>query len=336
VKSTDQNRGEIVLYRTDDGKTALDVRLEAETVWLTQAQIAKLFQRERSVVTKHLRNVFLERELSEKSNVQKMHIANSDKPVAYFSLDVIISVGYRVKSKRGIQFRIWATQTLKDHLVRGYTLHERRLRERGVSELEQAVQLLSRTLTNQALVSPDGKGVLDIVSGYARSWLLLQQYDENRLGIPEKRHPAKASLSYEQTREAIATLKARLLERGQASALFGQERGEQLAGILGSIEQSFGGESLYPSVEEKAAHLLYFVIKDHPFSDGNKRIGSFLFILFLRANGYLNDATGAPRINDNALVALALLTAESQPQNKDLMIRLTMNLLAEDTGSGGK
>lgn len=336
MKSTDLNRGEIVLYRTDDGKTALDVRLEDETVWLTQAQLVQLFQRNQSVISRHINNVFKEKELDPKSNMQKMHSAHSDKPVLYYSLDAIISVGYRVKSKRGTQFRIWATQTLRDHLVRGYTLHERRLRERGVAELEQAVQLLSRTLTHQALVSHEGKGVLDIVSGYARSWLLLQRYDENRLGIPENRHPAKTSLSFDQTREAIATLKARLLERGEASALFGQERGAQLAGILGSIEQSFGGESLYPSIEEKAAHLLYFVIKDHPFSDGNKRIGSFLFILFLRANGYLHDATGAPRINDNALVALALLTAESLPQNKDLMIRLIMNLLAENTGSGGK
>lgn len=192
MTSTDQNRGEIVLYRTDDGKTALDVRLEAETVWLTQAQIAKLFQREHSVVTKHIRDVFLERELNEKSNVQKMHIANSDKPVAYFSLDVIISVGYRVKSKRGAQFRIWATQTLRDHLVRGYTLNERRLRERNI-DMEQAVQLLSRTLTQHNLVTAEGRGVLDVITGYAKSWLLLQQYDENRLGIPDQRHPATSS-----------------------------------------------------------------------------------------------------------------------------------------------
>jgi prophage maintenance system killer protein len=304
--------------------------------------MAILFQRDKSVISRHLRNVYQNGELERKATVaknatvQKEGRRRVERLIESYNLDAIISVGYRVNSKRGTQFRIWATGTIRDHLIQGYTLHERRLRERGVTELEQAVQLLSRTLTNQALVSHEGKGVLDIVSGYARSWLLLQQYDENRLGIPEKRHPAKASIPYDQARKAIATLKARLLERGQASALFGQERGGQLAGILGSIEQTFGGESLYPSIEEKAAHLLYFVIKDHPFSDGNKRIGSFLFILFLRANGYLKDATGAPKINDNALVALALLTAESEPQNKDLMIRLVMNLLADDTRSGGK
>lgn len=341
MTSTDQNRGEIVLYRTDDGKTALDVRLEAETVWLTQAQIAKLFGVNVPAISKHVKNIYAVRELTPAATVSKMKTVRAEGPrrvsrnVDYYSLDMIISVGYRVNSPKATRFRIWATQTLKDHMVRGYTLNERRLRERHI-DMEQAVQLLSRSLTQHNLVTAEGRGVLDVITGYAKSWLLLQQYDENRLGIPEPRHPAKASLSYEQTREAIATLKARLMERGQASALFGQERGEQLAGILGSIEQSFGGQFLYPSIEEKAAHLLYFVIKDHPFSDGNKRIGSFLFILFLRANGYLNDATGAPRINDNALVALALLTAESQPQNKDLMIRLIMNLLAEGTGSGEK
>ena len=338
MASTELNRGEIVLYRTDGGKTALDVRLEGETVWLTLTQMSHLFGRDKSVVSRHLGNIFRSKELPRQAVVAKYATTAADGKtyqVDYYSLDAIISVGYRVNSKRGTQFRIWATQMLKDHLVQGYTLNERRLRERSI-DMEQAVQLLSRTLTQHNLVSAEGRGVLDVITGYAKSWLLLKEYDENRLGIPEKRHPTKASISYDQAREAIVTLKARLLERGQASALFGQERGGQLAGILGSIEQSFDGESLYPSIEEKAAHLLYFVIKDHPFSDGNKRIGSFLFILFLRANGYLNDATGAPKINDNALVALALLTAESEPQNKDLMIGLIMNLLAERTTVGGK
>ncbi len=334
--------GQLAFYRMPGTKSGVSVRLEGETVWLTLDQMAVLFQRDKSVISRHLRNVYQTGELGRKATVAKNATVQKEgrrrvkRLIESYNLDAVISVGYRVNSKRGTQFRIWATKTIRDYLIQGYTLHERRLRERGVAELEQAVQLLSRTLTNQALVSHEGKGVLDIVSGYARSWLLLQQYDENRLGIPEKRHPAKASISYDQAREAIATLKARLLDRGQASALFGQERGGQLAGIFGSIEQTFGGESLYPSIEEKAAHLLYFVIKDHPFSDGNKRIGSFLFILFLRANGYLNDATGALKINDTALVALALLTAESEPQNKDLMIRLVMNLLADNTRSDGK
>ncbi len=328
MKNRQDNLGEVVLYKTEDGKAAIDVRLAGETVWLTQAQMAKLFERDQSVISRHVNNVFKEKELGQKSNMQKMHIAKSDKPVVLYSLDMIISVGYRVNSKRGTQFRIWATQTLKDHLVRGYTLNERRLRERGI-EMEQAVQLLSRTLTRHELVTEEGRGVLDVITRYAKSWLLLKEYDDNTLSVPERRRPARVAIDYARARENINILKARLVEKGEASNLFGQERTEQLVGILGAIEQTFGGDPLYPSIEEKAAHLLYFVIKDHPFADGNKRIGSFLFILFLRENGYLEDANGVPKINDNALVALALLTAESEPRNKDLMIRLIMNLLAE-------
>ena len=320
--------GEVVLYKTENGKAALDVRLAGETVWLTQTQMAALFERDQSVISRHINNVFKEKELGQKSNMQKMHIAKSDKPVVFYSLDMIISVGYRVNSKRGTQFRIWATQTLKDHLVRGYTLNERRLRERGI-EMEQAVQLLSRTLTRHNLVKEEGRGVLEVITHYAKTWLLLKEYDENTLSIPGRRQPARVAIDYARARENINMLKARLVEKGEASGLFGQERTEQLVGILGAIEQTFGGDPLYPSIEEKAAHLLYFVIKDHPFADGNKRIGSFLFILFLRENGYLEDANGVPKINDNALVALALLTAESEPRNKELMIRLIMNLLVE-------
>ncbi len=327
--------GEVVLYKTEDGKTALDVRLAGETVWLTQAQIANLFGVNVPAVSKHIKNIFSARELTPKATVSKMEIVRTEgkrsvsRNVEVYNLDMIISVGYRVNSARATRFRVWATQTLKDHLIRGYTLNERRLRERGI-EMEQAVQLLSRTLTQHNLVKEEGRGVLEVITRYAKTWLLLKEYDEDKLSIPERRRPARIAVDYTRARENISTLKARLMEKGEASGLFGQERGDQLAGILGSIEQTFDGAPLYPSIEEKAAHLLYFVIKDHPFSDGNKRIGSFLFILFLRENGYLEDATGAPKINDNALVALALLTAESEPRNKELMIRLIMNLLAEN------
>lgn len=326
------DRGEVILYQTDDGRTALDVRLAGETVWLTLNQMADLFGRDKSVVSRHLRNIFVTKELSRKAVVAKNATTAADGKtyqVEYYNLDAIISVGYRVNSKRGTQFRVWATQTLKDHLIRGYTLNERRLREKGMTEAEQAIQLLSRTLTHHGLVNDEGRGVLDVVSRYAKSWLLLKEYDEEQLSVPEQRQPARASLDSARTREAIGTLKTRLLERQEATRLFGQERGESLTGILGAIEQTFDGQALYPSIEEKAAHLLYFVIKDHPFSDGNKRIGSFLFILFLRENNYLEDANGQIKINDNALVALALLIAESEPRNKELMIRLVMNLLVE-------
>ncbi len=331
MKNRQENLGEVILYKTEDGKTALDVRLDGDTVWLSQKEMGELFDKNVRTVSEHLKNIFKERELKKSSVIRNFRITAADGKTydtQMYNLDAILSVGYRVNSKRGTQFRIWATQTLKDHLVRGYTLNERRLRERGI-EMEQAVQLLSRTLTRHDLVTDEGRGVLDVIARYAKSWRLLNEYDEDKLSIPERRRPARVAVDCTRARENIKLLKTRLVEKGEASNLFGQERTEQLVGILGAIEQTFGGEPLYPSIEEKAAHLLYFVIKDHPFADGNKRIGSFLFILFLRENGYLEDATGATKINDNALVALALLTAESEPRNKELMIRLIMNLLVE-------
>jgi prophage maintenance system killer protein len=320
--------GEVVLYVAPDGQIQLDVRLEQDTVWLTQAQMAELFGRERSVITKHLRNIFREGELTEESNVQNLHIASSDKPVALYDLDVIISVGYRVKSRRGTQFRIWATGILRNHLLRGYTLNEKRLRERGLGEIEQAVGLLARTLAANALVTDEGRAVLEVVQKYTRAWRLLLEYDEGRLAeIPL--HPVKptAGLSIDDAKTVIAQLRQRLAECGEASDLFGAERSDQLHGILGAIEQTFDGQPLYPTVQARAAHLLYFVIKDHPFADGNKRIGTLLFLEYLRRNRLLTRPDGSPRLADNAMVALALLVAESDPAQKDLMIRLILNLL---------
>jgi prophage maintenance system killer protein len=322
--------GEVALFEAPDGQIRLDVRLEHDTVWLTQAQMVGLFGRDQSVVSRHIGNVFKEGELGRESNMQKMHIANSDKPVEFYNLDVVISVGYRVKSLRGTQFRIWATRTLRDHLVQGYTLNERRLREKGLTEMEQAIRLLAHTLSSHELVNDQGRAVLDVVTRYASSWRLLLQYDENRL--PESpvhpTHPV-ASLPPNESRRAILGLKQALLAKGEATELFGQERGGALDGILGSIEQTFDGEALYPSVEARAAHLLYFVIKDHPFSDGNKRIGSFLFLLYLDRNGLLTRPAGTLRFAENALVAVALLVAESNPAHKELLIRLILNLLQD-------
>ncbi len=318
--------GEIVLYQSEDGQAALDVHLQDETVWLTQAQMEKLFQRDQSVISRHVNNIFKEGELQRRGNMQKMHIANSDKPVAFYNLDVIISVGYRVKSQRGTQFRIWATSILRDHLIKGYSLNEKRLAEKGLSEMEQAVALLSRTLRSHELISEAGQEVLDVIVRYAKSWSLLLQYDEDRLGPPGNLHLKGESIAWEQAKKAIASLKTKLMDRDEAGSLFGQERDHALQAILGNIDQTFGGQDLYPCIEEKAAHLLYFVIKDHPFSDGNKRIGSLLFLVFLKENSLL-DQSG---FNDIGLVALALLIAESDPKQKDLMIRLIMNLLTPE------
>lgn len=320
---------EIIIYEDPDATSSVQVMLEGETVWLTQAQMAELFGRERSVISRHLQNIFKEGELDREATRAKFTQVQNEggravqRDIEHFNLDAIISVGYRVNSKRGVRFRQWATKILKDHLLHGYTLNQQRLTERGLGEAQAALDLLARTLESNALVSDTGQAVLALISSYAKTWRLLVQYDEDQVPMPDGCQPARGVLEYGQARHAIAELKTDLAARNEASSLFGQERGETLVGILGNIEQTMFGEPLYASREEKAAHLLYFIIKDHPFADGNKRIGSFLFLLYLQQEGI------ALRIGNTALTALALLVAESQPQNKDLLIRLVVNLLTE-------
>lgn len=324
-RRADVPRGELVLYRSPDGTVQLDVRLDGDTVWLTQEQMSVLFGRERSVITKHVRNVFREGELDEKSNVHFLHIAGSDKPVGFYNLDVVISVGYRVKSKRGTEFRIWATRTLREHLVRGYTLHRQRF-ERNARELEAALALVRKAAAGEALTTDQGRGLVDVIARYTHTFLLLQRYDEGLLAEP-KGSPGGILPTVREARAAIARLKADLMARGEASDLFGRERDDALAALLGNLDQTVLGAPAYPTIESKAAHLLYFVIKNHPFADGNKRIGSFLFVDFLNRNGCL-FRDGEVVINDVGLAALALLVAESSPKDKDIMIRLVMNMLA--------
>jgi DNA ligase (NAD+) len=321
-----KEHGEIIIYQAEDGQASLEVRLQEETVWLSQAQMVELFDRDKRTISEHIRNVFNEGELDENAVVRKFRTTAGDGKVYetnYYNLDVAISVGYRVKSQRGTQFRIWATSVLKRHLIQGYTTNERRLAEKGLAEMEETIALLARTLIRHEPLSAEGKAVLEVVGRYARTWSLLLQYDEDRLALPPGGQGAGKALVYDRVKVAITALKSELLERGEAGELFGQERGQQLQGILGNLAQTFGGQELYASAAEKAAHLLYFVIKDHPFSDGNKRIGAFLFVLFLRENSLLEQA----RLNDNGLVALALLIAESDPKQKDLLVRLVVNLL---------
>jgi prophage maintenance system killer protein len=324
---------QVILFQAADGQVSLDVRLEEDTVWLSQAQMAELFGRERSVITRHVRNVFREGELPEQSNVHFLHIAGADRPVGFYNLDVIISVGYRVKSPRGTQFRIWATQVLRQHLIQGYTLHQRRLQERGLGELQQALALMARTLSSRGLVSDEGQAVLEVVQRYSRAWRWLLAYDEDRLPpITAEPDGSPEALKLEEAQRAIETLRADLARCGEATPLFGLDNRQALGGILGAIEQTFDGQPLYPTAQLRAAHLLYFVIKDHPFADGNKRIGTLLFLEFLRRNQLLLLADGQPRIADNGMAALALLIAESAPQQKELMIRLVIALL-EDQGT---
>lgn len=272
-------------------------------------QVAELFGRDKSVISRHLRNVFTSGELERKSVVAIHATTAADGKtyqVEYFNFDAILSVGYRVNSKRGTQFRIWATHTLRDHLLRGYTLNERRLREKGLGEIEQAVGLLARTLTRQALVTDEGRAVLEVVQQYTRAWRWLLEYDEQRLAeAPSRPLEPTAPLSLPSARSAIVRLRDSLAARSEAPALFGQERSDQLGAILAGLDQTFGGKPLYSTAQSRAAHLLYFVIKDHPFTDGNKRIGTLLFLDYLRRNGMLTGKDGLGPLKGRKIVANA-------------------------------
>ena len=318
---------EIIIYKAKDGHIQLKVNLSEETVWLSLNQIAELFGRDKSVISRHLSNIFKNKELEPNqtvakfATVQKEGDKNVRREIDYYSLDVIISVGYRVNSIQATQFRIWATQVLKDHLIRGYSINEKRLAECGTKELQQSIKLLQKTLTQNALVNDIGVETIQLIMSYTKTWHLLLAYDEDELKVPEPSQLSIAELKYEAAVKAIETLKFDLAARNEATALFGNEREYGLQSILSNVKQTFAGEPLYNSAEERAAHLLYFIIKDHPFTDGNKRIGCLIFLLYLKLQSIVI------KLNDNGLVALALLIAESNPSQKDLMIRLIVNLL---------
>lgn len=321
--------GEVLVYEAADGSVRVDVRLERDTVWLTQRQMSELFETTPENVLMHLKNIFGDGELEETATAKDFLVVQAEgnrqvrRNLKHYNLDAIISVGYRVNSRRGVRFRQWATGVLRDHLVQGYTFNQTRLAERGLLEARQTLDLLARTLQNQALVDDTGLAVLELIAGYADTWRVLLEYDEHRLAIPPGARPAKGVLDHARATAAITDFRRELMVRQEATELFGNPRGPALEGILASIEQTMFGEALYRSREEKAANLLYLVIKDHPFSDGNKRIGSFLFMLYLRQEDIMHA------LNPSALTALALLIAGSAPAGKDLMIRLIMNLLVE-------
>ena len=328
TKSDAALRGEVVVYQAENGEVRLDVHLDQETVWLTRRQMAEVFDTTPENVLMHLRNVFASEELDVAATTKDFLVVRSEggrrvrRRIKHYDLDAIISVGYRVHSKRAVTFRRWATGTLREHLVRGYTINERRLAERGLAEAREALNLLARTLRNQAPVESTGSTVLDLISDYAGTWHLLLKYDENQMAVPARAKPASTVLEYDRAVETIIEFKRELLARGEATPIFGTLRGDSLQGIFGNVEQTMFGQPLYRTREEKAANLLYFLVKDHPFVDGNKRIGSLLFLLYLAQEGMEHD------INPQALTALTLLIAESMPRNKDLMVRLVVNLLA--------
>ncbi len=318
---------EMVIFESDTQE--VEVRLEGETLWATQAQMADLFETSADNIGLHLKNIYKDNELHEYSTTEEFSVVRQEgkrqvkRRLKHYNLDAIISVGYRVNSTRATRFRQWATRVLREHLTQGYSLNEHRLAQQGLEELTQTVELLGKTLTRQELVTDLGREVVGLILSYAKTWRLLQDYDEDKLAVPAGARPARGVLAYDEARRALDALAEELRCRGEASELFARERGDGLAAIMGNIEQTMFGEPLYKTREERAAHLLYFVIKNHPFSDGNKRSGAFLFLLYLRQEGMRLP------LDENGLTALTLLIAESDPKAKDLMVRLVMNLLAD-------
>jgi hypothetical protein len=326
---------ELLIYQAEG--QPVEVRLAGESVWLRQEQLASLFGRDRTVIGRHLRNVFAEGELVQESVCANFAHTAADRKtyqVEHYNLDVIISVGYRVKSQQGVRFRQWATAVLRQHLTQGYTLNRQRL-ESNARELEAALVLVRKLAQNPELPQDAGRGLLDVVTRYARTFLLLQRYDEGLLTEPPQQSGGQLPTPAE-ARAALARLKGELIAQSQATDLFARERGDGLGALLGNLDQTVFGEPAYPTLEAKAAHLLYFVIKNHPFADGNKRSGAFLFVDFLARNRRLLDDAGQPVINDNGLAALALLVAESAPEQKDTLIRLIMNMLALPADNAGR
>lgn len=323
----------IEIFKTADNAVSLQVTLENETVWLTQKQMAELFDRNRVAITQHIGNIFKEGELIEEEVCKDFllttqHGAIKGKTqetiVKIYNLDVIISVGYRVKSQRGTQFRQWATQRLKDFLVKGYTINTKRL-----DELSKLVTIIEKSSQSENIQFNEVKGLITIISNYTQSFILLNQYDSNNLKTDNLNENISYEIKYNEAKSEIEVLKNKLLEIKEASRLFGNEKDDSFKGILANIVQTFDNNYLYPSIEEQAANLLYIVIKNHPFSDGNKRIGAFLFIWFLDKNRHRFKKSGELKINENGLVALALLVAQSNPTEKELMIKLIINLIKE-------
>jgi len=323
------NRGEIIIYRAEDNTVQLDVRMEQETVWLNLNQMAMLFDRDKSVISRHIREVFKEHELSKEATVAKNATVQIEgnreivRQLDYYNLDVIISVGYRVKSQRGVQFRQWANRVLKDFLIKGYAINDK-IRREQLADLRQLVQIVGRTVQSKAIESTDEtQAIFDVVVDYAYALDTLDNYDYERLTVKETTPEERFHATYENAMQTIGALR----EKFGGSTLFGNEKDDSFKSSIGQIYQTFGGKDLYPSVEEKAAMLLYLVTKNHSFSDGNKRIAATLFLWFLNNNGILYREDGTKRIADNTLVALTLMIAESRTEEKDTMVKVVVNLI---------
>lgn len=324
-----ENVGDIIIYQTEDGQTQVDVRMENDTVWLTQAQMAELFKSSRTNIVEHIQHIYDEDELDETSTCRKFRQVRQEgkrmvtREIPIYNLDMIISVGYRVNSKRGVKFRQWANRILKEYLVKGYAVNDR-LRRDQLGELRQLVQVVGRTLQSQDITTtPDGQALFDVVVDYTYALDTLDNYDYERLSIERTTSNEPFRATYENAMDEIRRLHAKF----GGSQWFGNEKDDSFKSSIGQIYQTFGGEELYPSVEEKAAMLLYLVTKNHSFSDGNKRIAATLFLWFLNNNGILYRPDGTKRIADNTLVALTLMIAESRTEEKDVMVKVVVNLI---------
>lgn len=322
VKNTVRN-SQLAIYQSIDGDIAIDVTVQDDTVWLSQNQMAELFEKDQSVIARHISNIFKEQELEQESNMQILHNTLSKyKPTQVYSLDVIISVGYRVKSKRGTQFRIWANKVLKNYLINGYAIHER-IAIQKYDALSRLVKVLGRTIQNQENLTEDTHSLLAMVVDYTYALDTLDRYDYQELKIEKTTSRETFHISYDSAIKVIRELH----EKFDKSELFGNEKDESFKSSIGQIYQTFEGKDLYPSVEEKAATLLYLIVKNHSFSDGNKRIAATIFLCFLHGNGILYNKDGRKRIADNTLVALTLMIAESRAEEKDLIIKVIINLI---------
>ena len=324
-------KSEIIIYQSENGLTEVQVKFDNETVWLSQKQMAQLFDKDVDTIGLHLRNIYKTDELEEIATTEESSVVQLEgkrkvkRKIKLYNLDAIISVGYRVNSKRGIQFRIWANKVLKDYLVKGFSLNEKRLtrESKGLKELQESVKLMENVLNYKALSNDESVGLLKIISDYAYALDILDQYDYQSLEIKDTSGKETYQLTY---KEAMAQIMLAKRTHGNSN-LFGNEKDGSFKSSISTIYQTFGGDDLYPSIEEKAANLLYFITKNHSFSDGNKRIAAFLFLYFLEKNGVLFDSNGSKRIADNTLVALTLMIAVSKPEEKDTMIKVIVNLI---------
>ena len=330
-----ENKGEILLYQNPDGTSAIDVKFDGETIWLNQNQLADIFDVDSDTVWYHLKNIYKSKELCKDLTTEEYSVVQNEgkrkvkRNIKFYNLDAIISVGYRINSKNATNFRIWATSVLKNHLIKWYSINEKRLSETGINEFEKAVLLIKKNIENNKLHDKEIKGMLSLVTNYAHSWIILQKYDEGSLALENLDIVNTTKLEYKEALNAVANMKNELLPKNEVSEMFGIEKDDWLIWVLNQVYQTFDWVELYPSIQEKAAAIIYFTIKNHPFVDGNKKIWAFLLLVFLAKNNYLYNQNGEKRVDDDTLIALTLLVATSKSGEKDMILKLIASFLKD-------